>query len=151
MSMTEYGTLLQTVAAVGSAVAAIAAFCIARNTYLFQKNSLLKKASIEQILKLLHQLQYIRSLTTQVVLAAADEEVAGIKQRISEIRANVKILESMVCAHASTDFRKLQDLTDHLSEENIFALDETIPNIALSLRLNDAINALQKIYRLELK
>jgi hypothetical protein len=117
MSIADYGTLLQTVAAACSAAAAFVALYVARKTYLFQKNSLLKKATIEQILKILHQLQYMKSLTTQVVLAAADEDVVRIKQRISEIRSNVKILESMISTHASADFRKIQDITDHLREE----------------------------------
>ncbi len=71
--MIDYNTILQTVAAISSAIAAILALCVVKSTFTFQKNSLLKRASIEQILKLLHQFHYLKSLTGQAVLGMADE------------------------------------------------------------------------------
>lgn len=82
--MNDYNTWLQTAAAISSAVAAITAACLAKSAFTFQRNSLLKKASIEQILKLLHQLYYLKSLTGQAALGASDEDVAGLNQRVSE-------------------------------------------------------------------
>ena len=149
--MTDYNTCLQTVAAISSAIAAIAALCVAKNTFTFQKNSLLKRASIEQIIKLLHQLHYLKSLTSQVALGAADEDVTGLKQRISETRGSVIALKSMISAHASADVKKIHDIAHHLREEKVFALGENTPNLVLSQRLDDAISALQNIYRLEMK
>lgn len=149
--MTDCNIYLQTAAAISSAIAAIAALCVARCTFTFQKNSLLKKASIDQIQKLLHQLHYLKSLTSQVTLCAADEDVAGLKQRISEIGVSVIALESMISAHASTDMKKIHDIAHHLREDNVFALGENMPNVVLSKRLDDAISALQNIYRLEMK
>jgi len=149
--MTDYNTCMQTAAAISSAIAAIAAVCVAKNTFTFQKNSLLKKASIEQILKLLHQFQYLKSLTGQAVLDATDEDFIGLKQRISETRESVMTLESMLSAHASADVKKLHDVAHHLREENVFACDENTPNVVIIKQLNDAISALQNIYRLEIR
>lgn len=53
--MADCQTWLQTIAAFSAAVAAIAAAYVARDAFAFQRNSLLKKASIEQILNLLRQ------------------------------------------------------------------------------------------------
>lgn len=149
--MTDYNTYLQTAAAISSAIAAIAAVCVAKNTFTFQKNSLLKKASIEQLLKLLYQFHHLKSLTGQAVLGSADEGVTGLKQRISEIRESVMVLESMISAHASADVKKIRDVAHHLGEENVFARDENTPNVAISQQLDDAISALQNIYRFEIK
>ena len=137
----DFNTCLQTAAAISSAIAAIAAVCVAKNTVTFQKNSLLKKAIIEQILKLLHQFHYLKSLTGQAVLDAADEAVAGLNQRISETRESAAVLESMISAHAYDDIKKIRDVMHHLREENVFARDERTPNAALGQQLDDAINA----------
>ena len=149
--MIDYNTILQTVAAISSAIAAILALCVVKSTFTFQKNSLLKRASIEQILKLLHQFHYLKSLTGQAVLGMADEEVTGLKQRISEIRESVMALESMISDHARADVKTVSDVAHHLREENVLARDESTPNVALGQLLDDAISALQNIYRLEIK
>jgi len=149
--MIDYNTILQTVAAISSAIAAILALCVVKSTFTFQKNSLLKRASIEQILKLLHQIHYLKSLTGQAVLGMADEEVTGLKQRISEIRESVMALESMISDHARADVKTVSDVAHHLREENVLARDESTPNAALGQLLDDAISALQNIYRLEIK
>lgn len=149
--MTDYNTYLQTAAALSSAIAAIAAVWVAKNTSTFQENSLLKKASIEQILKLLHQFHYLKSLTGQAVLSAADENVSGLKQRISETRESLMVLESMISAHANADVKKICDVVYNLREENLFGSDENKPNDFFSQQLDDAISALKNIYRLEIK
>lgn len=149
--MTDYNTYLQTVAAMSSAIAAIAAVCVAKSTFNFQKSSLLKKASIEQILKLMHQLHYLKSLTDKAVLGADDKDVTGLKQRISETRESVMALESMLSAHASADVKKLHAVAHHLREENVFACYENTPNVASIKQLDEAISALQNIYRLEIR
>lgn len=149
--MTDYNICLQTVAAVCSAVAAIAAAWVAKSTFTFQKNSLLKKASIEQIIQLLHQLHYLKSLTGQSVLGIADQEVTGLKQRISGIRESIMALESMISTYAGADVKRIRDIALHLREGNVFAHDENTPNVAISQQLDDAISTLQNIYRLEIK
>lgn len=149
--MIDYNTYLQTVAAISSAIAAIAAVCVAKSTITFQKNSLLKKASIEKMLTLLQQLQYLKSLTGQALIDAADEAVTELPQRISETMDSVKTLESMISATASTDFVKLRDSVGALRETNFFTLDENTPNVTSSRQLTDAISALQNIYRREIK
>ena len=73
--MVDYQAWLQTIAAVSAAMAAIAAAYVAKNSFAFQRNSLLKKAIIEKILEILHHIQYLKSLTTQPALMAADEDV----------------------------------------------------------------------------
>lgn len=149
--MTDYNTCLQTAAAISSAIAAIAAVCVAKNTFTFQRNSLLKKANIEQILKLLQQLHYLKSLTGQPVLGMADEEFTGLKQRISETRDSVKTLESMISATANADLKKVRDFLHGLNETNIVASDDNTPNVTLSRQLDDAISTLQNIYHTEIK
>ena len=149
--MTDYNTCLQTTAAISSAIAAIAAVCVAKNTFTFQRNSLLKKANIEQTLKLLQQLYYLKSLTGQAVLGSTDEEFTGLKQRILETRASVKTLESMISATTNADLRKIHDFVHSLNETNVFASDDNTPNVTLRRQLDDAISALQNIYHTEIK
>ena len=122
-----------------------------KNTFTFQKNSLLKKAIIEHIIKLLSQLYYLRSLAGQAVLAAADEDVAGLKQRISEARESVVALEFMVSEPASADVKEIRDIVDRLREENIFAQEQDEQNVSLGAQMDDAIRLLQKVYRTEIK
>ena len=149
--MTNYNTLLQTAAAIGSAVAAIFAYRVARDTLIFQKNSLLRKASIEQMLKLLQQLYYLKSLTDLTALGMADEHFVGMEQQISEIRLCVKALESMISTPASADLKEIRDFAHSLREDNVFAPSNDIPNSAFSHQLAGAINAVQKIYHSEIK
>lgn len=149
--MPDYNTYLQTAAAISSAIAALAAVCVAKNTFAFQKNSLLKKASVEQFVKLLTQLHYLKSLTGQAVLAAADGDVTGLKQRILETRESIIALESMLSVPPSADMKKLRDIVHSVREENVFAQDHNTPNITLSAQMDDAIRALQNIYRTEIK
>jgi hypothetical protein len=151
MGMSEYNTYLQTTAAISSAIAAIAAVCVARSTFTFQRNSLLKKASIEQIIKLFKQLYHLRALTGQPVLAVADEDVAGLQQQISETKASVIALEFLVSAPASADVKRVRDVVYGLREENVFAQDHDTPNVTLSAQLGDAISALNSIYHTEIK
>lgn len=149
--MIEYNTWLQTVAAISSAIAAIAAVYVAKKTFTFHRNSLLKKANVEHILKLLQQLHYLKSLTAQVALGAADDEFTGLTQRILELKANVKTLESMTSAPASADLLQLRDFVGELRDANVFAHDVNTLNVATSQQLDGAINALHKIYRSEIK
>jgi putative flippase GtrA len=149
--MTDYNTCLQTAATISSAIAAITAVYVAKNTFTFQRNSLLKKANIEQILKLLQQLHYLKSLTGQAVLGAADQEFTGLKQRISETRDSVKTLESMISATANADLKTVCDFVHSLNETNVFASDDNTPNVTLSRQLDNAISALQNIYHTEIK
>jgi hypothetical protein len=149
--MTDYNTCLQTIAAISTAIAAIAAVYVAKSTFTFQRNSLLKKTMIEQILKLLQQLQYLKSLTGQGVLGVADEVVTRLNQRISETRESIMMLESMISDPANTDLKKVRDFVHGLREDNILALDDNTPNVALSWQLDDAISALQNIYHAEIK
>ena len=149
--MTDYNTWLQSAAAISSAIAAIAAVCVAKKTFTFQKTSLLKKANIEQMLKLLQQLHYLKSLTRQAALGAADETVTGLKQRISETVDSVRELESMIAATTSAELVKLRDSVCGLHETNIFAPDDGTSNVATRRQLDGAISALQNIYRTEIK
>lgn len=149
--MTDYNTCLQSVAAISSAVAAIAAVYVARSTFIFQKQSLLNKMTIEQMQKLVQQLQYLKSLTGQGVLGAADGEVTKLSQRISEMKECVVALKSMISDSAQTDLKKVSDFVHGLLEENIFASDDNTPNDALSRQLDVVIEISQNIYRKELK
>lgn len=149
--MADCQTWLQTIAAISAAMAAIAAAYVAKNAFAFQRNSLLKKASIEQILNLLHQIQYLKSLASQPVLQAADEEVIGLKDRISEARKSVATLGSMTTASTSKEISIVRNVVNGLREDLIFASDEKTPNFTVVQRLDEAISALQKIYRTETK
>jgi hypothetical protein len=151
MRMSDYNTYLQTAAAISSAIAAIAAVYVARSTFTFQRDSLLKKVVIEQIMKLLKQLYYLRSLTVQPVLAEADEEFLGLLQQISETRASVIALESLVSTPASADVKKVRDVVFGMRKENVYTQNHKTPNDALSAQLSDAISALYKIYHTEIK
>ena len=149
--MVDCQTWLQTIAAVSAAMAAIAAAYVAKNSFAFQRNSLLKKASIEKILELLHQIQYLKSLTTQPALMAADEDVMSLKDRISEARKSVVTLQPMISASTSKEIKIIRDVMDGLEEDIIFATDDKTLSQTTAQRLDDAISALQKIYRTEIK
>ncbi len=149
--MADCHTWLQTIAAFSAAIAAIAAAYVAKSSFAFQRTSLLKKAIIEQILKLLNQIQYLKSLTSQPVLLAADEEVTGLKDRILEARKSVATLKAMTSASTEKDIATLRDVMDGLREDLIFAADDITPNRLTAQQLDDAISALQNIYRTEIK
>lgn len=149
--MTDYNTCLQAAAAISSAIAAIAAVCVAKNSFAFQRNSLLKKANIEQILKLLHQINYLKSLASKVAFGADDKEFSDLPLRIFETRESVMALESITSIPASADVKKVREIVNSLRKENIFARDDSTPNISIIQQLNVAISALHNIYRKELK
>lgn len=149
--MVDYQTWLQTVAAVSAALAAIAAAYVAKNSFAFQRNSLLKKASIDKILELLHQIQYLKSFTTQTALMAADEDVMSLKDRISEARRSVVTLRTMISPSTSKEIKIVRDVMDRLEEDIIFATDDKTQSQITAQRLDDAISALQKIYLTEIK
>jgi hypothetical protein len=149
--MVDCQTWLQTIAAVSAAMTAIAAAYVAKNSFAFQRNSLLKKAIIENILELLHQIQYLKSLTTQPALMAADEDVMSLKDRISEARKSVVTLRSMISASTSKEIKIVRDVMNELEEDIIFAPDGKTPSQKTAQRLDDAISALQRIYRTEIK
>ena len=149
--MTDYNTYWQAAAAISSAIAAFAAVWVAKNTFSFQKVSLLKKASIEQIVKLLHQLYYLKSIIGQAVLGVADEEFTGQEQRISETRDSVKTLEFMISDTSNAEVKKILDCVQGLRPEDFCSRNASTSNVALKQKLDDAISALQKIYRTEIK
>lgn len=151
LGMTDYNTCLQTAAATGSAIAAIAAVWVAKHTFTFQKNSLLKKASIEKMLELLQQLYYLKSLIGQAVLGVADEKFTEQEQRISEARDSVKTLEFMISAASSAHLKKIGDCVYDLRQKDFCYPDDSTSNVALRQKLDDAIRALQKIYRTAIK
>ncbi|MBS4073067.1 MAG: hypothetical protein KGZ90_17190 [Algoriphagus sp.] len=142
---------MQTVAALASAIAAIAALWVARSTFSFQRNSLLKAANLEHIVKILQQLYYFKSLTGQPVLDASDEDVTGLGQKIAEAKHSIVLLEAMVPESARTEIMKVNDIVQGLHEGDIFPTGQGGSNSALRARLNDAIDALQCIYRKEMK
>ena len=152
MKMSEYYTYLQTVAAICSAIAAIASVCVARSTFSFQRNFLLKKASIDQILKLLSQLNHLRSLTGQPVLAAADGDVTGLQQQITETIASVRALEYLVSAPASANVKRFS-ISYMACAKQTFSHRIAIRRTPRSARqsLSDAITALHNIYHTEIK
>lgn len=149
--MSDYSPVLQTVAALASAVAAIAAFWVAKSASSFQKNSLLKTATIEQIVKLLQQIYYLKSLTGQPVLGAPDEVVTGLGQKIAEAKHSILLLEAMVLESARTDIKKAHDIVHGLHEGSIFPTGQSGPNASLNAKLDGVINALQCVYRAEMK
>ncbi len=149
--MTDYSTCLQTVAAISSAMAAIASACVAKAAFAFQRNSILKKAGIEQMLWLLQELCYLKSLTDRAVLAAADEDVVGLNRRISETADGVRALEVMVAPRARTGLKRIVDVLDGLDESNVFAPDDATSNGTVGHRLDGAIAELQSIYHAEIK
>ena len=126
--MSDCSTVLQTVAALASAAAAVAALWVARSTFSFHQNSLLKTSNTEQIVKLLQQLYYFKSLTGQPVLGAGDEDITAIGQRIAEAKHSVLLLEAMVSANARTDMRKVHDIVHGLREGSIFPTGQSGPN-----------------------
>lgn len=149
--MTDYNLCLQTVASISSAVAAIAAVWVAKNTFTFQKNSLLKKASIEQMVKLLQQLNYLKSLIGQSVLGITDEEFTEQEQQILDTRDRVKTLEFMISATQITDLKKIRDCVHGVRQKDFCFPDDNTSNVALKQKLDDAISALQKIYLVAMK
>ena len=102
-------------------------------------------------MKLLTQLYYLRSLTGQPALAIADEDFTKLRERISETRAGVMVLESMLSAPASADVKRVRDVVNSLREEKVFAQDQNTPNVNLSAQLGEAISALYSIYHTEIK
>lgn len=151
MTTIDCNTFLQTIAAISSAIAAFVAAHLAKSAFTFQKNSLLKKATVEQILKLLHQFHYLKSLAGQGVLDAPDENITGLRQKIFETKQSVMTLEHMICAQASIDMQKIHNIVLNVHEENIFARDGNMKNYALIRQLDEAISALQRIYHTEIR
>ena len=149
--MAEYSTYMQTAAAAFSAVAAVAAAYVAARAFAFQKNVLFKKVTCEQVLKVLNQIHYLKSVACHAVLDAPDEDIIGVEERIANIRESVVALESMVSPSARGDVQKLRDIVNGLREAHIFAKDQTEPNSALRVQLDHAIKALNRIYKAELK
>lgn len=149
--MIDTSIALQTVAASSSAVAAIAAFWVARSAFTFQKNSLLKTATVEQIVKLLQQLYYLKSLAGQPVFGASDEDVTGLEQRIADVKHSLLLLGAMVPANAGQEMKKVHAIVHGLYEGGIFPSGESGPNATLSAKLDEAIDALQCVYRAEMK
>jgi hypothetical protein len=124
---------------------------VARRTFTFQRDLLLKKAIIERIIELLDQLYYMRKLTGQSVFAEADEVFMGLPQKISETMASVKALEFLLSAPASANVKRVRYVVHGLRQESVFAQDHNTPNVTLSAQLGDAISALHNIYRTEIK
>lgn len=149
--MSDCSTALQTVAALASAVAAIAAFWTAKNTFSFQRNSLLKVSITEQIVRLLQQLFYLKTLAGEPVFGAADEEVIGLGQKIAEAKHSVRVLEGMVSASARADVQKVHAIVHELREDSVFPTGQSGPNALLKQRLDTAIEALERAYRMEMR
>lgn len=149
--MIDYNTVLQTFAALGSMFAAIAALCVAKSVFSFQRNTLVKQATSDQIRRLLTQLYYLKSLTGQAVLDAEDDAIVGLASYISDTKVSVAVLEAMMTAPESPDARKVREIISELHEGNVFAQDQTKANTAVSGQLDDAISSLQSIYRSEMK
>lgn len=149
--MSNFATALQTVAALASAIAAIAAFWVAKTTFSFQRNSLLKAASVEQIVKLLQQIYYLKSLASQPVFSAADEDVVGIGRIISEVKHSIIVLEGMVSASAGAHVKEVHDIVHKIREDSVFPTGQHGPNASLNDRLDKAIDVLQRVYRTEMK
>lgn len=150
--MSDYTSYLQTAAAVSSAIAAVAAVYVSRSTYIFQKQSLLKKMTIEHMQKLMHQLYYLKSLTGKVSLSVPDDEFTNLSKRISETKECFLALESMISySSAQSDLRNVSDFLLDLDEHKIYSPDEHSPNHTVNQQLGDVIGMLQEIYRKELK
>lgn len=147
----ECGGSLQTFAAFCSAIGACAAAYVAWKTFTFQKNLLLKKLTVDQILKLLQELQHLKSLTGQGVLSADDSVVTTLGERIAAMKENILLLESMVSDSASIDLRGVRDFVHKLREDLIIANDEGAQNDPIRQELDAAINKLQNVYHKELK
>lgn len=149
--MIDYSIALQTAATLASAIAAIATLWVAKNTFSFQKNSLLKAASVEQIVQLLQKIYYLKLLAGQPVLGAADEDVIELGRRIADTKHSALMLESMVSISAQSDVKKVHDIVNKLQEDSILPVGLDGPNALLNERLDEAIYALQRVYRTEMK
>ncbi|MFT3761281.1 MAG: hypothetical protein QM761_01450 [Pseudoxanthomonas sp.] len=149
--MIECNAYVQAIAAVSSAIAAITAVCVARSALAFQKNSLLKKASIELMLKIMWQLHYLKSLTYRAALGTPDQEFSGLGQRIADTKDDVMALESMLSATVGTDVKTIREFLCGLRESEVFAASDGVPNASIENRLDDAISAMNSIYRKEIK
>ncbi len=147
----DYSTYLQTAAAISSAVAAIASAYVAKVAFAFQRNSVLKRASIEQMLKLLQELHYLKSLTDRTVFAVADEDVVGLNRRVSETVDTVRALEVMASPKARIGLKRIANVLDGLNESNVFAPDDATSDGTVGHRLDGAIGELQSIYYAEVK
>lgn len=148
--MSEFNTWLQAVAAVGSAIAALAALSVAKSTLKFQKNSVLKRANIEQIIDLLRQLHYLKSLTNQSALGVSDDDFTNLIQHISQTKIGLSALESMISNDARVHVIKIRDAVGLLRENDVFVSDDGLPNLFLTQRLDEAVGALENIYHLEM-
>lgn len=148
--MNDYNTWLQTITAISAAIAAIFAAYVARKAFAFQQNALLKKAIIEQIVKLLEQMYYLKLLASPC-FTAADDVVTGLKDRIIEARNSVIMLESMTSASTSKELAIVREVISELREDRILSPDDKESSLAIMQQLDDAIRALQMIYRKETK
>lgn len=152
--MTDYSTWWQTGAAICSAVAAIASARVAMRFFKFQKNSLLKQASIDQMIKLIQVISYLKRLGEISVLDSADNELEGLKSKIAEAKACISYLDSIVSKSAKVEMKVVHDFVYGLQEESIFSLgcNEADCKVVMNFELaNNAIQALQRIYYIEVE
>lgn len=149
--MPDFNTIFQTISALGSMFAAIAALCVSKSVFSFQRNTIVKQATSDQIRKLLTQLYYLKSLTGQAALDAEDDTIVGLASHIADTKASVAVLGAMMTVQESPDTRKVREIISDLHEGNVFAQDQTKPNTSVSMQLDDAISSLQSIYRSEMK
>ena len=83
------------------------------------------------------------------MLQAADGEITGLKDRILEARKSIMALEAMTSASTSKEIEIVRGVLDGLRDDLIFASDEKNPNATTAQQLDNAISALQRIYRME--
>ncbi|MGB3394163.1 MAG: hypothetical protein WA956_07745 [Stenotrophomonas sp.] len=142
---------MQTIAAIGSAIAAVAAVWVARSAFAFQKNALLKKTSVELMQQLMQQLFSLKSLAGKTALGMADDEFLGLGQRIVDAREGIRALESMLSPHSATSLTELRDALDGMKEEDFHAPADGRPRHRVVQRLDSAVSALQRIHRMEMR
>lgn len=144
--MADFNTYMQSAAAISSAVAAVFAAVITKNAFRFQKNAILKQAVLSEIASVVCELQFLLSLTDQQPLAVADEVISTLPQKISGIVHSITKLQSMTTMSAQADIKKVLEIISKLHEAAIFSQEG-----GSATRLREAINLLEKIYRMEIR
>lgn len=141
MAETGCSAILQTVAALGSTVAAFLALCVSYQSHSFQRNLLLKKEIIERIQFLLQEFRYLNTFECQDEHDPSDEAIEGLPKKMSEVKASVMALEVILAGPSRAEAKKIMDILDNLSVATI---------ATTSGELDGAIGLLQNIHRMEL-
>jgi hypothetical protein len=151
LTMVDCQAGMEAIAAISSAIAAIASVFVAKIAFSFQRNMLLKREEIDRLLDLIGQLHYLKSLAHRSAFDVNDEDVSKLGSRLLQARSCLATIESMASESAGSGITRVRDILNGMHESRIFAIDDKTPNAECINNLDVALFELRKLYRMETK